>query len=471
MSTSPVGEGPGDTREASSEEFGRLVKWAAGLRLREIPAGVLRRAATILLDDVGAMVAPHAEPEVQRFVQRFAPHRPGGESTVFLDGRRVPRLQAATANAAACCWCQLDEGFRKTSCHAGLYVLPALLAEAEAADLSVGEVLRCLVGAYEVVTRVATAWTRTGSPHHVHAAFSGVGAASAVGLARNLEASVLGDAIAAAATLSPVGPLAQMVDGALVSNFYASMGAQAGMQAVDWAQIGIGGHLSALDDVYRATRGATHLPGRLSEALGEVWSVNFGFHKWYAACQRLHAGADAVLALLARMPDHERGRRIRGMVIRTHDPQLAAREPRNSLATRFSFPHALAAMAVLGHGRADAFGAATLDDPDIVALRARVQVLPYDPPQAWPNDRAVHIAVTMDDDSVYEEECRLARGSPDRPLSEAEIVEKAESLASPVFPSMVCVLRRVLDSPESAAPLPWRQVVREMSSPSSAGGA
>ena len=446
-------------RRQSAEDLRSLLEWAAGLDASAIPSGTLRRAATILLDDVSAMVAPRDEAELLRFLDRSAKPREGGESTVFLDARRVSREQAAMANAAACCWCQLDEGYRKTSCHAGLYVLPALLAEAEASDLSVGDVLRALVLAYEVVTRVASTWPRTGSPHHVHAQYSGVGAASAVAFARRLPPDVMMDAVAGAATLSPIGPLVQMVDGGLVSNFYAAVGARAGMQAVDWAEIGVGGLDSALHDVFGTSRGGTFKPGHLCSDLGTVWSVNFGFHKRYAACQRLHAGADAVVDLVRTLPDHQRGRRIRRMVIRTHDHQLAGTEPRNSLATRFSFPHALAAMVVLGHGEASAFGGATLLDSDIVALREKVEVVPYDPPLAWPEDRAVAVSVVMDDGALFEKECRIAHGSPDNPLSEEEVLDKARALSSPAFPMLVPVLRELMEAPEKAAKLAWRSVV------------
>lgn len=457
-----------DDRRQSAEDLRSLLGWAAGLEASAIPSGTLRRAATILLDDVSAMAAPRDEVELIRFLDRSAKPRGGGESTVFLDARRVSREQAAMANAAACCWCQLDEGYRKTSCHAGLYVLPALLAEAEASDLSVGEVLRALVLAYEVVTRVASTWPRAGSPHHVHAQYSGVGAASAVALVRRLPLEVMMDAVAGAATLSPIGPLVQMVDGGLVSNFYAAVGARAGMQSVDWAEIGIGGLGNALHDVFGASRGGTFRPGQLCADLGQVWSVNFGFHKRYAACQRLHAGADAVVELVRALPDHERGRRIRRMVIKTHDFQLAGMEPLNSLATRFSFPHALAAMVVLGHGEASAFSGATLVDPDIVALRRKVEVVPYDPPLAWPQDRAVTVSITMDDGGLFQKECRVAHGSPDDPLSEPEILDKARALSSPAFPMLVPVLQELMEAPAKAAKVAWRSVVSRITSRPSA---
>lgn len=449
-------------RLQAAHELKVLINWAISVEVPTIPAGAMRRAATILLDDIAAMVAPRKEPELLRFIERSEVASDIKESTIFLNGTKVSRERAAMVNAAACCWCQLDEGYRKASCHAGLYVLPALLAEAEARDLSVDEVLRALVLAYEIVTRVASTWTLSASPHHVHAQFSGVGAASAVALVRRLPAQAFQDAITSAATISPIGPLVQMVEGALVSNFYATVGSWAGINAVNWAQIGIGGLGTALHDVFGTARGGTFQAGKLTSDIGRVWAVDFGFHKRYAACQRLHAGADAVTEMFQDLPEHDRGRRISRMVVTTHDFQLAGVQPLNSLATRFSFPHALAAMVVLGHGEASAFSGATLEDPDIIALRAKVEIVPYIPPRAWPHDRAVRVTITLDDGRIFEKECASAHGSPEDPLSEQEIFEKARLLTEPAYPMLVPVLQEILEVPESRKGLTWRAVVSKI---------
>jgi 2-methylcitrate dehydratase PrpD len=116
-------------------------------------------------------------------------------------------------------------------------------------------------------------------------------------------------------------------------------------------------------------------------------------------------------------------------------------------------------MDVLGHGEASAFGGATLVDPDIAALRAKVEVVPYDPPLAWPQDRAVVVSITMDDGGVFEKECRIAHGSPDDPLSEGEILNKARALSLPAFPMLVPVLQEVMEAPEKTGKFPWRSVV------------
>ena len=107
-----------------------LMRWAAEALKRPLPEAVRRRAATILSDDIGAIVAGSREPQVARARNGFVRTASGAaEATVFADGApRLDRYSAASANGMAITWCELDEGFRNASCHAGAYTIPALLA-------------------------------------------------------------------------------------------------------------------------------------------------------------------------------------------------------------------------------------------------------------------------------------------------------------------------------------------------------
>ena len=227
-----------DDRAAATDGLRTLTDWAAGLPADRIPPEILARAAAVLADDFGAIVAAGSEPEVARFHAMTLNRRSDTEATVFRGGRsRTDRHNAAVANGLAACWLELDEGYRKASCHAGLYVVPALLAEAEATDMPVMDVLRALVLAYEIVTRFAMTWNSPGRHVHSHAQFCAVGAAAAVALARWLSADELRNVLAMASTLVTVGPRNHVVRGALVRNTWPAAGAWSGMMCVDWARL------------------------------------------------------------------------------------------------------------------------------------------------------------------------------------------------------------------------------------------
>jgi 2-methylcitrate dehydratase PrpD len=451
-------------RAQSEQSLRKLVEWAAAVRFDDLPPSVRRKTALVVTDDLAAMLAAKEEPEILKISEQKRRRSTVREATIFLDGARTDRYTAALVNAAAGGWCQLDEGYGKVSCHAGLYVLPALLAEAEAEDLSVADLLCASAVAYEIVTRIARTWQWKACPIHVHARYSAVGAAAGVGLARRLAPHRLMDAISGAAAIGPVGPLDQMVKGALISNMYAAVGAWSGMHAVEWAEAGIGGLAGSLHDVYGAALNGICDPAHLTKDLGREWAIDFGFHKRFACCQRIHAGADAVLDLLPELPEHNSGHDIARVVVTTHDPQLSSYEPANSLATRFSFPHALAAMIVLRHGEAHAFSGATLADPDIAELRRKVEIIPYRPALPWPHDRAVRVEIAFSDGRMFARERLSARGSPDQPFSEQEVLDKAKSLCAPIYPRLVPVMFEVIAQSQKRLGQRWRSVVEDIAS-------
>ncbi|MGH8697012.1 MAG: MmgE/PrpD family protein, partial [Burkholderiales bacterium] len=156
----------------------KLIDWAATAVSNPLPEAVRRRTATILSDDIGAIVAGSLEPQVARAREGLTRTSSGAaEATVLAKGApRVDRYSAASANGMAITWCELDEGFRNASCHAGAYTIPALLAEAEAQGRTVEEVLRALAVAYEVTTRFALAFPFPVFTVHPHAAFAPIGA-------------------------------------------------------------------------------------------------------------------------------------------------------------------------------------------------------------------------------------------------------------------------------------------------------
>src|SRR5690606_17889152 len=123
-----------------------LVRWAVGVKSADIPDAVRRRALLILCDDIAAIAAARIEPEVTALQEKMAATSGKAEATVFRGGSmRLDRYSAAVANGAAADWCELDEGYRKAMCHAGLYTVPSLLAEGEATGATTEEMARALV--------------------------------------------------------------------------------------------------------------------------------------------------------------------------------------------------------------------------------------------------------------------------------------------------------------------------------------
>ncbi|TAK82590.1 MAG: MmgE/PrpD family protein [Betaproteobacteria bacterium] len=445
-----------DVREQCAQAVTALASWATSIDFQKIPKEVHERAVRVLTDDLSAIIGARNEPEVRRFHERtLAAQRPS-EATVFRGGRpRTDRLSAAVANAVAADWLELDEGYRNTPCHAGLYVLPALLAEAETRNLAFGELVRALALGYEVVTRIARGWTPKALNMQSHGRYSAIGAAAGIGFSKNLEFQSLLDAISAAVTLIGPSPRNHLAQGVLARNVWPACGAWSGMMAVEWAACGIAGTPGAFYDVYSTILGGEAHPERLTAGLGERWAILDGYTKIYACCQHLHSAVEAAIELRPRLLGEAALEDIERIEVETHPLAMPLMNPRphTTLAAKFSMSHAMAAALATGSGGAEAFAATTLEDPAITRLRPRVSVKPWLPELAPPNDRPARVSVALRGGRTLAAECLSARGGPDRPLPAQVVLEKMDALAVPVYPA----IRQVFDELMALEPRRLRQ--------------
>ena len=340
----------------------------------DIPEPIMRRAATVLCDDIAAIVAARDEPEVIKLQDRMVSRARSKESTVFNGrGGKADRFSAAVANGAAADWCELDEGYRRATCHAGLYVIPALIAEAEATGASTEETLRALVLGYEVAARFARAFPPKALVLHPHASLAAIGAAAGVGALRKLDAKLLNAAVTSASTMVAPGPYRHAVEGALVRNVWPAAGAWCGMQAVEWAECGIGGAPHSPYDVFVVGVQFASLRRISSPAgLGDEWAIADGYHKVHACCQYSHSTVEAIIGLHDQLGD--KMKRVQRVAVETHPlgMTLDNREPATSLAAKFSIPHIAAAACLYGHAGAEAFAGSHLNDAPLAELREKV---------------------------------------------------------------------------------------------------
>ncbi len=454
-----------DVRQACARGVRELARWAAGMDSKDIPQAVLERAVRVLADDMAAIIGARDEPEVACFHARTLERATVQEATVFRGARpRTDRVSAAVANALAADWLELDEGYRNAPCHAGLYAVPALLAEAESRRLSLAQMLRALVLGYEIATRIARAWTPRAFVMQSHGRYGAVGASAAVALARHGDAELLHAALTAAATLVIAGPRDHLVTGALVRNVWPAVGAWSGMMSVEWAECGIGGVEGGFYDVYSTVLGGEAHPERLTERLGDEWAILDGYMKVFACCQHLHSTVEATLALRKELPAGSALDDIAEIVVDTHPLALplANSRPTTTLGAKFSLPHAVGAVLVTGSGGADAFLSRTLDNPAIARLRERVRIAPYVPLPDLPNDRPARVRIRFADGSEYVRECLSAQGGSDRLFPLSVFIDKIAALTASVYPNFVPVFDDLMHLDPTRLAQGWTAVVRRI---------
>jgi len=442
LNTRPQSRVSRDDMARFQRALGELTGWATGVRLDDLPDAVRERAAMVLVDDLSAMIAGFSDPECTALANVMLRTGGAGEASVF-DGRstRSDRYTAASINAAAGTWCELDEGYRRTLCHAGIYVLPALLAEAQARDATVGEVLRALVTAYEVITRIARGFPGTTRQLHPHGCFSAVGAAVAVALLREEPADMLARVLNTASLMVNPTTLEQAFNGALARNVFNAIGTGNGMRAADWAPLGISALDTAAVGTYALGLGAGVDASALLSDLGEDWAILSNFQRRFACCQFGHSTIEATMELLSRMPAGRNVDDIARIVVDIHPMgfELSNVTPITTLGARFSMPHITAACTRLGHADVSAFFHEQISDPGIAALRERVELVPYAPVPTPPSDRPARVTWHFADGGELMAECKSARGEPGRPFTPRDIEDKVAAIAAPIYPGLVAM--------------------------------
>jgi 2-methylcitrate dehydratase PrpD len=441
-------------REATAQRFGELVAWAASVGFDELPAEVLGRGCRILADDLCAIVAARGEPEVSALHEHVLTQQRPPEATVFRGGR--PRTD----------WLELDEGYRKSPCHAGLYALPALLAEAESGGRSFADMLRSLVLSYEISTRVARTWTPANLAQHSHARYGAIGAAAAAGLVRGVGGTHLLHALTAASTLVNAGPRSHLIAGALVRNVWPALGAWSGMASVDWAAFGIAGSPYGPYDVFTGLLGGEANPDVLTNGLGRSWAVLDGYTKVYACCQHTHAAVEAALDLKAGLAAEASLDDVAEIIVETHPlaMPLANRKPSTTLAGKFSMPHVVAVTLTTGEAGAEAFAANMLADPQVARLRELVSLRPFRPELAPPNDRPARVIATLHDGRSFTRECLSAQGGADRPFPPSVLEHKIAAMIGPVYPRFADVYDSLVRLSPRRLGQRWDEIVSEFAS-------
>jgi len=438
-----------------------LCDWAAACRWVDVPGPIRRRGLMVLADDLAAMIAGADEPELHRYRETLLRRDETAEATLIAPALpRVGRMGAAAHNGLAGNWAELDEGFRPVTCHAGVYILPALLAEAEVRGESLSAVLRALVLAYDIAARVALAYRFPSPRVHAHAGFGSLAAAAAIALLRGADGAGLLSAVGAGATLAHIGPRGHLVEGILIRNGWAPAGGVAGMLAADWAEAGVGGAASSVAGVYGEILGGAGALGELTAGLGQEWMIARGYHKLYACCQHGHPSVEA--ALMLRAEEGVAAEDIAEILVASHPLacSLPNANPTTTLGAKFSMPHMVAAPFVYGTGGAEAFTAAALANPAVARLRRLVRIEPYAPLPPPPHDRPARVTVTLRDGRCLSRECLSARGNPDRPLDDAALADKVAGLSAPVLPGLVRLLGAMPDT--AAFARPWAELLRDL---------
>ena len=414
----------------------RLARYMVEARDRELPADAAREARHRILDTVAAIVSgshlPPGEAAI-RFVQTQ-----GGkeEASVLTTSIRTTAINAALANAMFAHADETDDFEPVTKAHPGCSVVPAAFAIGEREGRAGAEVLRAVALGYDLCCRFLMAL----GPDHVRAThrsaegtsstFGAVGAAAA--LARLDERGMRFALSYAAQQVSGLWSWTRDSEHIEKAFDFAGMGARNGVSAALMVQSGFTGVTDVLDGEHNMIEALSTepKPEAMVADLGRRFYVTETAIKTFSVGYPIQAPLDALLTL----------RREHGLTP-ANVARIVARLPEdgalivdNRAMPDVNLQYVLAVGLVDGTmSFEDSHSAARMKDPQILAVKDRVELVPDRALMDPDAPRSGRVEVTLRDGRTVSHFTRFPPGTRENPLDTNGVNEKARGLIEPIL--------------------------------------
>jgi 2-methylcitrate dehydratase PrpD len=412
-----------------------VVRFVHELRFGALPQDVIAQASRCLLDLIG-VAAAGSRTRMSRIARAYAVSDMNGSarrSRILFDGRPCSAAGATFAGATTIDAIDAHDGHALTKGHAGVAVLPALLAlcdlqSDDAPSINAHEFLTCLVLGYEIGTRAGIALHASASDYHCSGAWSAMACAAVAARVLRFDVCKTREALGIAEYFAPRGQMLRTCEHPSMVKDGSGWGAHAGIAAAWLARDGFTGAPAVLIE-----DASTREHWR---DLGTRWCIREQYFKPHAVCRWAQPAIEAVLNL----------QRTHGFVlqdvaridIETFREAVALGSavsmPATTEEAQYSLAYPVAAALVFGRVGADEVDAAALADERI---RPIVECIRLTEDRAWsqrfPAERWARATIALRDGRVLRSDPAQARGDPDRPLADDELRDKYFAFATPVL--------------------------------------
>jgi 2-methylcitrate dehydratase PrpD len=443
-------DSPYESRIMPNHPSKTLATFASGLEFNDIPRAVILRAEDLMLDWIGSTLAGKGAAPVEAiewFAQQMGPI--SGTAEVLISRRRTSVLFAATVNAAASHFAEQDDVHNGSVFHPGAVVFPAALAVAQSIGCTGRELLTAAVAGYEVGIRVGEFLGRSHyKVFHTTGTAGTLAAAAAVGRLLKLTPEQMLDAFGSAGTQA-AGLWEFLRDAAHSKQLHTAKASGNGLTAAYLASRGFTGARHILEGAQGMAAGMSSDadPSRLTDRLGQRWTLAETSFKFHASCRHTHPAADALLQIIRANDLH--ADRIAGVTAHVHQGAIDVLGPVTNPQTvhqaKFSMGTVLGLIAHFGRAGIAEFEQ-YFNDPRIAALRDKVKMtLDAEVDGAYPRQWIGKVAVHTADGAVLHGRVDEPKGDPGNTLSRDELEQKALRLAEFSGAASPMEMRRIID--------------------------
>ncbi|KXU96464.1 hypothetical protein CR51_23025 [Caballeronia megalochromosomata] len=346
----------------------------------------------------------------------------GSSRPWFFDCAGITPAGAAFVNSSAMSSLDIDDGNRAARGHLGAAVVPAASAFGALSDASPDTFAHAILAGCEIGARLGAVES---PPFFASGRWAGVGAAVATGICLDFEQGQLANAISLSVHCAPLMAAAG-VRSLMIGHIKEGVpfGMLSGVTSALLAREGYRGDPDAVESsgIYDTHR-LTAYP-ELTSAFERT------YFKRYTCCRLAHAPIDAVMAVIEREKINISD--IDQITVRTFKTAIELPNevrPTSFESAQYSLPFAIAVALRGGKDALLPLAPMAHHDNEIAALAARV-VLEHNPEfdNSYPTTTPTIIRITTRAGVTFEEWRETADGDPGRPFTDAQLIEKLQSL-------------------------------------------
>lgn len=405
-----------------------LARFLVDSRWSDVPQDVRHESARAILNWLGCALGGCRDETVEVLIASLREYSGPAQATLLGRGERFDALTAACINATTSNRLDFDDTHLRTVIHPSVPVASALIALAEYRPMTGAEFLHAFALGVDVECRVGNAI----SPEHyergwhITATCGVLGVAAGAAKALNLDAQRTAWAIGIAATQA--SGLVEML-GTMCKSYNMGYAARNGLAAAFLAEAGFTSSERALE----APRGFMNVlstrndPAEVVDDLGSRWEIMRNAYKPYPCGIVIHPVIDGCLDLReAHAIDPAAVARVEVGVNPLVERLCGRKAPRDGLEGKLSVYHSAAVALRDGAAGVPEYLDDRVTASDVIALRDKV-VLNIDPAIGPEQAR---VRVVLANGVSHETFVAQARGSLERPMTDAELDAKFRALAA-----------------------------------------
>ena len=428
--------------ESASPVMAKLSAYMSEAGGRALPDEVVEKAKHHILDTFAAMISGSGLPPARAAFTYARDFTSDKTCTIVASKMTASPPEAAFVNGMLAHSDETDDSNEFSQSHPGCSIVPATLASGEKFGIDGTRFLRAVTLGYDIGPRMTISFGaidfRNNSHKSTHAISSIFGSAAAAGCAADLNAQQMRWLLDYTAQQSSgIGAWNRDTEHIEKAFVFAGMTARSGVTSALVVHAGFDGLddiFSGVDNYYLAYAPNGH-PEELISQLGERYEITRTNIKKWTVGSPIQAPLDCMYNIMKKHPVNPAD--VKSIVVRLANTE--ARVVDNREMPDICLQHMVAVMLI---DKTASFQAAhdkaRMKDPAVLAVRAKVQLVPSEELEKLEPARQAIVEITLNDGTVLSDRVTDVRGTVDNPMTREEVIQKCHDLVEPVLGKENC---------------------------------